>query len=276
MKSSSPISLFSFQDIITCLTGIMIVIVLVMLLQLVESTAVAVSQAELLPEHAILQERLAELTRQKETLQQKLNASSEEENEYADISQAEIKSRLQDELKYARVLQRREEELLRQYSAITLEIETLKLKLQQVRSEVKELSKAENEIRELQALLLALEARKKDTEDLIERKRKTLRFEFSGLADKKPILIECNDWGFRVKPWPDGAVSAFVDPASSLTRQLPLLIDHLKELDAGNCYFVFLFKEEAIPHYRTIRSAAEKIPDAGLGFEPIAGIEECF
>ena len=32
-KASNPISLFSFQDIITCLTGIMIVVVLVILLR---------------------------------------------------------------------------------------------------------------------------------------------------------------------------------------------------------------------------------------------------
>ena len=38
MKKDSPISLFSFQDIITCLTGIMIVIVLIILLQLVDAT----------------------------------------------------------------------------------------------------------------------------------------------------------------------------------------------------------------------------------------------
>jgi hypothetical protein len=56
MKKSTPISLFSFQDIITSLTGIMIVVVLIISLQLVESTravAAIAKMPEKLPRHRL-------------------------------------------------------------------------------------------------------------------------------------------------------------------------------------------------------------------------------
>ena len=37
-NSGTPISLFSFQDIVTSLTGIMVIVILVIVLQLVEAT----------------------------------------------------------------------------------------------------------------------------------------------------------------------------------------------------------------------------------------------
>ena len=72
MKNSSPISLFSFQDIITSLTGIMIVIVLVILLQLVESTRVAAAHAQMLPEYQALKKVQQELLAKREELKKKI------------------------------------------------------------------------------------------------------------------------------------------------------------------------------------------------------------
>ena len=69
MKKSSPISLFSFQDIITCLTGIMIVVVLVILLQLVESTAAVVKRLEMQPEYQVLKAKVKALEAEKKKLE---------------------------------------------------------------------------------------------------------------------------------------------------------------------------------------------------------------
>lgn len=277
MKKTSPISLFSFQDIITCLTGIMIVVVLVMLLQLVESTATIMKRSKLLPEHNILQERSSILKQQRDLLLQKLKNHSTEQNEYADISLPEIKNQLQDELKYNQVLQRQEADLQKIYSTTTSNIEKLKLKLQQTRNSIKELSKDEKTVQELETMLLALEAQKNSTEEMIEKKRKTLRFEFSGFAEETPILIECNGWGFRVKSWPNGEVTTLGAPSGSLTKQLPILVEKLSRENIQSSYYVFLFKEDAIGYYDMIITAVSKeIPGAKMGFEPIANAEECF
>ncbi|MBQ6471369.1 MAG: hypothetical protein IJJ33_05260, partial [Victivallales bacterium] len=59
-----PISLFSFQDIITSLTGVMIIGILVIALQLVDSIRKKQATPPLDPEFEEMQRELAELRRQ--------------------------------------------------------------------------------------------------------------------------------------------------------------------------------------------------------------------
>ena len=125
MKHSSPISLFSFQDIITSLTGILIVIVLIIALELVETMATVAARSELLPDYLCLKQKAAELSDTKTALQQSLASNDSPQGPFADLSLPELRDLIAREKRYQALLteKNRTEDLL--YSDLAHENEQI-------------------------------------------------------------------------------------------------------------------------------------------------------
>lgn len=277
MKKSNPISLFSFQDIITSLTGIMIVIVLVILLQLVESAAAIAAKTEKLPEIIALKKEQAELIQRRERLEEALKNGNRDHIPLSNLSLPELNIQIRKEqtaiLTVRKQIASVEQELQKQ----NLELKNLLEKIKSVQNQIKELQKDEMKNREQLAILLALQQRRKEIEEQIEAKRKILRFEFSGLAGKTPILIECNSWGFRAKIHPDGELVSFGSSKTKGPSQINALMQWLGSFSSKNYYPVFLFREDALPFHDSVLNAYYRTnPDPEIGREPIADGEECF
>lgn len=253
MKKSTPISLFSFQDIITCLTGIMIVVVLIILLQLVESTRAAAAAAKLRPEYDTLYKIYKQLVEKKKNLTEKIVSNKEAADKYANDSVTDIKRLIQEEEAFSQVVGSKIAKAERNLSDLVRQNALRKQRSEELKKELHSLSKSENEIRELQAQLLALQRMKQNISTMIQRKSRMLRFEFSGFESQIPLLIECNSWGFRCKRYPDGAVETFGTPQKgTLARQLPALQTWIRENGVYNTYSVLLFRESALPFYKKI------------------------
>lgn len=278
MKKESPISLFSFQDIITCLTGIMIVIVLVILLQLVETTANIAAKVQLQPEYKILKTRMEQMLALRDELKNKLKNSKKEQDEFFDKSTAELKSIVGKERKYTHTLKRDLAKVEKNFSLLVLEIEKTKLRIEKIKNEIRELYKSENEILELKAELLALQKRQGEVSQKIEQKRKTIRFEFSGYDHLKPLLIECNFWGFRAKKYPDGEVLFFGTPQkTNAKRQIPNLMSYLRQEGLYSTYPVLLFRNDSLVIYEDLMKALYEVnKNITIGKEPLGEKEECF
>jgi hypothetical protein len=108
MKKDTPISLFSFQDIITCLTGIMIVVVLIILLQLVEAMTKHAAASPLAEEVKELRQREKELAAVRDSLLSSGESIDEEVRQYAAFSAEELKMMLEE---YADKLKAKDEEM---------------------------------------------------------------------------------------------------------------------------------------------------------------------
>ena len=67
-EHGSPISLFSFQDIVTSLTGIMIIVILVIALQMIETMQEALHDPPPTKEYSELQQRINDLRSKLATL----------------------------------------------------------------------------------------------------------------------------------------------------------------------------------------------------------------
>ena len=91
MKShSTPISLFSFQDIITSLTGIMVIIILVIVLQLVEATYNYENPKSDNLEYLELKEKQKDLSMQIQKVRNMGEEIAEELKEYVQVSQEAV------------------------------------------------------------------------------------------------------------------------------------------------------------------------------------------
>jgi hypothetical protein len=279
MKKSTPISLFSFQDIITCLTGVMIVIVLVIILQLVETTAAFATKSKLQPEYLALKQQQSALLQQRDALALRVQKMAKETSAISDMSLAELNYLLQQEKKYAEIIVQEQSSLQKRLGDLTLEVEKAELESEKIKLEIRELAKEENYVLELHAQLLALQNRQSKINEMIETKRKMLRFEFAGDQSKTPILVECNYWGFRARRYPSGPLKAFgeVKSNTSVQEQIPDLIAWLKQEDLEQCYPVLLVREAVLPVYNDLLRKLWAVDDTmAMGQEPLGAEEECF
>ncbi len=277
MKHSNPISLFSFQDIITSLTGIMIVVVLVIILQLVETTAVVTAKSSQQPEYVALKEEYETLQKNKLELTAKLAASQNKRADFADISLPELREMIRQQLKEAALQEALLEEKSGELDKLGKAVKTLEEHDSSLKKEFNELTRAENRVLELQSVFLALQNKQKQVEEMIEKKKKMLRIEFSGEISRTPILIECNPWGFRAARSQEQKITTFGDPKTSAFSQISPLISWLKNQSLSDMYPVLLIREGALDSAGNLEGQLYKeLPGVPIGKEPLITGEECF
>lgn len=278
MKNSSPISLFSFQDIITSLTGIMIVVVLIILLQLVQTMSEAAARSKLKPEYdaalARLQDcrqKLNQLKKQEEQLQKRWQ-------EYAGKPMAELQRELMMESGYADALASKLAALVSEIAQLEKQKKELSESIVLMRREWMHTEQEKNRLMELQARLSHLKKQKISFETKIEQKRKIVRVEFQGENTRTPILIECNNWGFRCKVHPDGVLRQFGNPGDTnpTGRPLQALADWLRRQNLSVCYPVLLFRNGTFPYHDDIVERINSLGvDVKLGRELLGEGEDC-
>lgn len=278
MKNSTPISLFSFQDIITSLTGIMIVVVLIISLQLVESTRAVAAIAKLRPEYDVLKKAYQQLLEKRKILEKKIVSKAEAADKYAKYSLDEINKIIKEEEVFSEVLNEKKAKAEKALSDVVRQNAQRKVRIEQLQKELKDLNRHKAEIRELQTEMLALLEQEKNISYLIQRDSKKLRFEFAGLDDQTPLLIECNSWGFRCRRYPDGEIVTFGSPGSgSLPKQLPALQKWINKNGITESYPVLLYREDAAVYFKKINIAMFEIfRKQSWGQELVGQQEEIF
>lgn len=244
---SPPLSLFSFQDIITTLTGIMFLIVLMLVLILLETKETRVDKNKIKSGIEADAIALKGLKKKADNLEKHLAESKTRNKETKKIIEAllqvpldNINERLMDTNKkksamesQCETLNSTTERLINETEKIKHETPVLKEKLNNLTEKI---VSVENE------LDVQKEA-KDDLEKKIEKKRKCISFNISHDFPKILIIVECSKDGIRVKNTKSGETRDFrenVDPTYSTT--VSRFIEWAKTRPKAEEYFTVIIK----------------------------------
>ena len=278
----NPVSLFSFQDIVTSLTGIMVIVILVIVLQLAEATYDYENPKEAPREYHELKAKIAELTERIAKVKQEGDEIPEELKPYLKVTEEELASQLERERLAA-------ENLINEKDNLQKEMEARKLTLAQIQEQLRLLEEKMKEARKIKEALEAqlkeiendeelarLAQEKQKLEQQCERIRNDIRieadkveFSFRGTISRKPILIECAGSGFRAQVYKeDNEVMQFT--SGSFNANLDSLLDWLKKKDLKKCYPVLLFRRGGFAKFDDIVLAMYRLDsNMPLGMEPL-------
>ena len=228
--TEAPISLFSFQDLITSLSGILILIVLIMSIQM------AVEQAGNPEPASSAQSDVAALQQEVADKRAQLTKYHADQSSLASQDVLEnAKSSMQAEREHAWL----EDQLL---SAESYK-EELSKRISLLRGQA---TSASNKIHEVQIDLDQLRAAHALA---IEQSRLFFIPEKGSL--KTPVLVECSDTIIRV-----GYIDRN-DPPVSIPASAPAeFLRHLKGLSPENDYIVFMIKPSGLQTYSVLREVA--------------------
>lgn len=215
--AEAPISLFSFQDIVTSICGIMILIVLLFLLQLREIEQRVESSV---PEVSIAEDLTEELTEVRDELRQLREAAAREVH----VSRA---TRIQ--------------------SAVAATEE-------QIFSLQKRLSKEEKQNHDLSMKIEAKEAVLADLQQQIKNPKVIRKIQFipEDSSYKTPVVAECSANRIRCGIIGSGKPTRDFNPGD-----LEAFVTFLKLFDRKNTYFVFMLKPSGATSGSTFVSCAK-------------------
>lgn len=280
----TPISLFSFQDIITSLTGIMIIVILVIALQMLETVQQSQDAPPPPQEYTDVQKTLEELKARLHALENQQEPLPEEWLEILNSTPEAIEAMRKRE-------EARNESLKKKKQSNQKTIETLKEKYAAIQEK---LNKAEQELKELQQSLETPLAESKEENKELEKKlaelkdklarlleeerklvnaiaakRKKLEFSFVGERTHTPILVECKGNSFRAGVYLSKDIRDF--SSGDFDDNLNALCKWLKGFDFSHYYPVLLYRESAIQHCNSIEGKIKNL-DSSLKFgkDPIS------
>lgn len=177
-NAQQPVSLFSFQDIITAITGIMLLVVMLLVLDLMERE-VEDSVPQDSTERQELQDEVEQLESRKDRLKERLE-TNEEQLQGVDITSSPEEVRR--EIESYRAKNKRIEERI---SDTRESLESGKRTVQEHEERSEKLKERREESREARA------EQEKRLEEL--RARPPVKYDVSGESSKKPLLVECGE-----------------------------------------------------------------------------------
>ena len=184
----------------------------------------------------------------------------------------------EEEAKNAVQLETTREDAEKQLAADKKRLEESEEQLKYFKEQIAKLSENEEQLAQQRGKLAELLKRSREIADQIERKRRTLGFEFPGVNDRVPLLIECNVWGFRVRKYPDGPVTEFGHPGpDGAATVLDDLIRRLASEDLLRCYPVLLFRPGTLSLQQIILNRLADLKyGMPVGQEPVSAEEIIF
>ena len=209
---SPPVSLFSFQDIITSITGIMFLVVLLLALVILDSsilnsasenntTPPPADPAELRNKIASLRKRLQDSRKEMQTLSLQMDPllslpleQAEQELALQQERRTALKQQLAETERILRPLQKQNQTLERESRRLLDSNRDLDA---QIRKRTTELAAARTELEEQKSRL--------------EKRKKLISYSIDSDFPKKLLIVECNSDGIRVKNTATGELKSFID-----------------------------------------------------------------
>lgn len=281
--NDNPISLFSFQDIVTSLTGIMVIVILVIVLQLVETVSARISKIQ--PDDEFLQWKaeVQSLQENLKKLQEQGELLSEEVRKLMTLSPKVLAEMINKEDLLKQIQQHEsaavkleQQSVASKILAIQQERKNLQARLEEAHKENASLQKTleavTNQEKKITRLLTLIEEGKQARSNLevqINNMTPVLEFSFSGSLQRHPLLIECMEDGFRAVVYGQTDVQDFT--SGGFSSNLNRLLSWLKTFDLTKSYPVLLYRGNAFKKHGEIENKILNLaPDILLGREPIA------
>ncbi len=260
----SAISLFSFQDIITSITGIMFLVVLLLMLMMLTShipqknqTATASSKE--------LQKELLELKEKIKALQASQKTLDDEINKLKKLSPEELE-RLKELLRQQ--IRDQQEKL----EVVRIAVARKKLEQQKMQPILEKLS-AEDQIQSktistVEKQLAELTPKLKKLEQEMQIRKRVMKFSVKTPTSRKPVIAELGKDGVKIidinrQTTLDLRVKG--DPLESIRK----LENHLSTLNNNEYYFSLAIKPAGFKHaYRVIKVFSDNNFERGLEILP--------
>ena len=234
---NSAISLFSFQDIITSITGIMFLVVLLLVLIMLTSKKAA-PPIEVDENTKNMQQQVIELQNQIKQLKDSSQLLEEELAKIRSMSPEAIAERMTQLQQQIPQLRRKLENTQQQIQADELKLAQLKKSLQ-LESENIELQ--QQTFQQQLNKQKKLEAALKSTNESLEQKKKLVQFTISRHNSKNPLLIEADKNGFQLL---DTTLNKYMDFRRSASPQASMqaLLQYATRYKTANNYFTIIAK----------------------------------
>ena len=270
-KRSKPeeatISFFSFQDIITSITGIMILVVLLLILEITRSKMsnfpVATSQYT---------ENIVTAKKRVATAKKNLEEAQKWEMENKSIMELAATSRLKELPLILEKENKLEKSLTSKMQKLQSEIMTIQDISRQGRKSLESLAKhievfSQNK-KDVESKLITVEKKLKTLEEDAENARKRIQFSYDRNESKVPVLVECSAEGLKAKLMDSTEIVEFKDSNPHYAEIIASFLRWLKEKKSYSIYVVLLIKPSASSYYMFIEESVS-LWGFELGMEPI-------
>jgi len=267
-KDDAPaISLFSFQDIITSLTGIMFLIVLLLILFMLEMSpkkelqaarqerrAIAATRAEI----EAMQQQMTSLRKSEKELSSRIEVLQKED---LDTLREKI-TRVQHERDAIRSKEASLQEAIRQCKKRTEEAAAHTAQLERQNRELAR--SAEEEEKRLDALRKSVQNSRVQAEQL----KHVVRYTVENASTLAPVLVECNRNGISLLECATGQRVDLPCPEGTSAARQQLFLDYLSQRNTQGEYYTILVKPETFDDAVLVEHLKAKGIARGLEFLP--------
>lgn len=238
-SEGSAISLFSFQDIITSITGIMFLVVLLLVLMMITSKVPTAKDNNKSNENVKeLQKELAELKNKLQALRDSQKKIDKEIDDLKKLSPEEIRKR---KLELQKILQVDQVKLDTLTSSLKLKEDQYK----QLQTELQDLDKSVTHrkklIEDLKKQLEELNKVIKAKETNRQQRTRVMKYVVHSNSAKQPVLAELDKDGIRFMILDDKKVIDLRRPDRAM-ESLSLMAMELQKLDPSRIYFSIAVK----------------------------------
>ena len=266
-EDTSAISLFSFQDIITSITGIMfLVVLLLVLIMLTSHEPTAQTEQPESEENREMLAQIATLQKQLEDMKNVQISVDEELKKLRQLSPEAVEAKIKELEKKLQQKAQEIQDAIKELEKDQAQLEELENKVKKINKELapkqEKLQKLENERKNLENQI-----KKKKAE--IEQKKKMMEFSIDNNTNKIPVLVEIDKDGCQIMNISDGKhIDLRVNnrPADSIKKFWQYL--------AGNCnptsnYVTLVIKPSAFPYVENmINTLKQKNYERGVEILP--------
>ena len=273
-NDESPLSLFSFQDIITCLTGIMLFFLLIMSIQIIEITMRYEMESphraeleELKRRNDLLRRQMRDIERDAATYRSRLRKAHKE-----DVASLTMeKFRLERQLREKQLRQKEMAEKQKQLKQLKEDEEKRKAQLEKQLRELDEaIAKLEDLDRNNAELSEKIEKIRKEISD----RRHKVEILVSGHTTKKPIVLECSKNMAVIRDLGTGNSEVVSRDDLSPEDFVRKIFRSAGTYSADDCYFAVLAKPDSAGYLSALRVFMRR-SGYEFGIEPILESERC-
>ena len=193
-EDESPISLFSFQDIITSITGIMFLVVLLLVLVMLSSFEKNTSDPVAVETCRLTQE-LSELKKKLQSLQNNQTELAEQLAKLKKLTPAELAAR---KMELQQAIHSRTLELKNLIQQLKIQQDKLSLIQQTLENQQKQLTFQQEESIKFKARQVEIKREIAQLEKILRQQEKLMQFTIQSSSSKSPILLELSKSGIQL------------------------------------------------------------------------------
>lgn len=265
-----PVSLFSFQDIITSLTGIMIFFLLLLSLYIMEMTQKKQEESPLYKElaqtqekNAVLKKQISEIASDIQNYRKRIQTAQKQDESALRLKRFRLEKNIRD-LKSQQVdLNQKIREARKNYSRLEKENQQLKQQEKELTQKQKQCDDLAREIAKKKQKIAEIRAE-------LEKRRKEVQVTIDSSINKIPVLIECSIDKICILDTKEKKQRIFSRQSPIISELIDKAMSYLRNFSSGKYYFVFIVKPSAA-HYISFfqRTFREELKNADFGVEPI-------